>query len=76
MPAMQSNITMKYTGPKLDADRFSAYSKFTKKDLAMSAIATRDIEPGEEITVSCTGSYIPRHPFLPVESLTKQQTFP
>ncbi|KAH6623886.1 hypothetical protein F5144DRAFT_659308, partial [Chaetomium tenue] len=42
-----------HTGPGLDADQFSAYSKFTKKDLAMSAIATRDIEPGEEITVSC-----------------------
>jgi hypothetical protein len=35
----------------------SAYSKFTKKDLAMSAVATRDIEPGEEITVSCMNIY-------------------
>jgi hypothetical protein len=31
----------------------SAYSRFTKKDLAMSAVATRDIEAGEEITISC-----------------------
>jgi hypothetical protein len=30
----------------------SADSRFTKKDLAMSAMATRDIEPGEEITTS------------------------
>ncbi|KAK4033273.1 SET domain-protein 5 [Parachaetomium inaequale] len=33
----------------------TAYNRFTKKDLDMSAIDTRDIEPGEEITIS----YIP-----------------
>ncbi|GAB1313756.1 SET domain-containing protein 5 [Madurella fahalii] len=33
----------------------NAYSKFTSRDLAMSAVATRDIMPGEEITIS----YIP-----------------
>ncbi|KAK3905518.1 SET domain-protein 5 [Staphylotrichum tortipilum] len=33
----------------------SAYSRFTTKDLAMSVLATRDIEPGEEITIS----YVP-----------------
>ncbi|KAK3377509.1 hypothetical protein B0H63DRAFT_502266 [Podospora didyma] len=33
----------------------NAYGRFTKGDLAMSAVATRDIMPGEEITIS----YIP-----------------
>ncbi|KAK4215098.1 hypothetical protein QBC37DRAFT_399028 [Rhypophila decipiens] len=37
---------------KADMDR-SAYGRFTKADLAMTAVATRDIEPGEEITISC-----------------------
>ncbi|KAK3373122.1 hypothetical protein B0T24DRAFT_649197 [Lasiosphaeria ovina] len=30
-----------------------AYGRFTKTDLALSAVATRDIMPGEEITISC-----------------------
>ncbi|KAK3324992.1 hypothetical protein B0H66DRAFT_511281 [Apodospora peruviana] len=30
----------------------NAYGRYTKGDLAMSAVATRDIEPGEEITIS------------------------
>ncbi|KAK0609578.1 hypothetical protein B0T17DRAFT_134101 [Bombardia bombarda] len=33
----------------------NAYPRFTKADLAMSAVATRDILPGEEITIS----YVP-----------------
>ncbi|KXX72970.1 SET domain-containing protein 5 [Madurella mycetomatis] len=33
----------------------NAFSKFTSRDLTMSAVATRDIMPGEEITIS----YIP-----------------
>ncbi|KAM7195077.1 hypothetical protein V8F33_006946 [Rhypophila sp. PSN 637] len=35
--------------------RGSAYSQYTKGDLAMAAVATRDIEPAEEISIS----YIP-----------------
>ncbi|KAK0728850.1 hypothetical protein B0T26DRAFT_739060 [Lasiosphaeria miniovina] len=30
----------------------NAYGRFTKTDLALSAVATRDIVPGEEITIS------------------------
>ncbi|KAM7200407.1 hypothetical protein V8F20_005384 [Naviculisporaceae sp. PSN 640] len=33
----------------------NAYGRYTKGDLAMTAVATRNIEPGEEITIS----YIP-----------------
>ncbi|KAM7210686.1 hypothetical protein V8F06_013931 [Rhypophila decipiens] len=43
----------------------NAYGRFTKADLAMTAVATRDIEPGEEITIS----YIP----LGMPSIYRQQ---
>ncbi|KAM7198996.1 hypothetical protein V8F33_004733 [Rhypophila sp. PSN 637] len=43
----------------------NAYGRFTKADLTMTAVATRDIEPGEEITIS----YIP----LGLPSVYRQQ---
>lgn len=35
------------------ACRPSAFTRFSEKTLAMTAVAFRDIEEGEEITISC-----------------------
>ncbi|KAH8881328.1 hypothetical protein GQ53DRAFT_735558 [Thozetella sp. PMI_491] len=40
-------------------DLASAYPRFTRKDLAMEVRATRDIQPGEEITISYIGLGMP-----------------
>jgi hypothetical protein len=46
-----------------EADLRSSFPQFQSGDLGMRVVATRDIKPGDEITISCTA------PLLQVTSI-------
>ena len=61
--------------PLMSGRRVSAFARFTTRDLALEAIATKDIEAGEEILLSCEGPSAP-HRFLELTPTKLTHCFP